>query len=71
MRPQGKAWVYDAHMSEHTPPSNVRSEQRGPHWVAWIANAAGKPAGSVVLVGRNRKEAEERARRWGAVLKTP
>jgi len=58
-------------MSEPTATGNVHSEERGPHWVAWIVDAAGKPAGSVVLVGRNRKEAEERARRWGAGLKTP
>jgi len=48
----------------------VHSEERGPHWVAWIVDATGKPSGSVVLVGRNRKEAEERARRWGALQKT-
>jgi len=54
------------------PPSslNVHSEERGPHWVAWIVDATGKRSGSVVLVGRNRKEAEERARRWGALQKT-
>ena len=39
----------------------VRSEARGPHWVAWIPDANGKPEGSVVLVGRTREEAEERA----------
>jgi hypothetical protein len=43
----------------------VRSEARGPHWVAWIPDANGKPEGSVVLVGETREEAEERARTWG------
>jgi len=42
----------------------IRSEQRGPHWVAWIPDSSGKPSGSVVLVGETREEAEERARRW-------
>ncbi len=44
----------------------IRSEARGPHWVAWIADAKGKPLDSVVLVGETQKEAEERARRWAA-----
>ena len=56
-------------MAEPASPGDVHSEERGPHWVAWIADAAGKPLGSVVL-GRNREEAEERARRWGALQKT-
>jgi hypothetical protein len=43
---------------------DIRSEARGPHWVAWVADAAGKPEGAVVLVGETREEAEERARRW-------
>ena len=42
----------------------VRSEARGPHWVAWIPDATGKPSGSVVLVGKTREEAEKRARQW-------
>ena len=44
----------------------VKSEARGPHWVAWVADANGKPQDSVVLVGETREEAEERARRWAA-----
>jgi hypothetical protein len=40
----------------------IRSEARGPHWVAWIADADGKPEGSVVVVGEDREEAEERAK---------
>jgi hypothetical protein len=42
----------------------IRSEARGPHWVAWLADATGKPRHSVVLVGETQEEAEERARRW-------
>jgi hypothetical protein len=53
-------------MTEHKPSDPVQSEARGPHWVAWIAGADGKPERSVVLVGRTRKEAEDRARRWKA-----
>jgi hypothetical protein len=51
-------------MVEHKVSREIRSEARGPHWVAWVADANGKPEGSVVLVGETRKEAEERARRW-------
>jgi hypothetical protein len=58
--------VYDAVMAEHDAQRDVHSEARGPHWVAWIPDAAGKPKGSVVLVGGTRQEAEERARRWAA-----
>jgi hypothetical protein len=42
----------------------IRSEARGPHWVAWVADTAGNPQDSVVVVGETREEAEERARRW-------
>ena len=42
----------------------IRSEARDRHWVAWIANAEGKPENSVVLVAPTQEEAEERARRW-------
>ena len=42
----------------------IRSEARGPHWVAWVSDANGKPEGSVVLVAATREEAEARARRW-------
>lgn len=51
-------------MTEHKPAHAVQSEARGPHWVAWSPGADGKPDRSVVLVGRTRKEAEDRARRW-------
>ena len=42
----------------------IRSEAHGPHWIAWVADAAGKPEGSIILVGLTREEAEDRARRW-------
>jgi hypothetical protein len=42
----------------------IRSEARGPHWVAWVADASGKPEGAVVLVGETQEEAEARARKW-------
>jgi hypothetical protein len=51
-------------MADSTVSREVRSEARGPHWVAWIAGIDGKPEHSVVLVGRTREEAEQRARRW-------
>jgi hypothetical protein len=43
---------------------SIRSEPRGPHWIAWVADENGEPEQSVVLVGRTREEAEERAKRW-------
>jgi len=42
----------------------IRCEARGPHWVAWVADANGKPEGSVVLVAGTREEAEARAQAW-------
>ncbi|HET9262556.1 MAG TPA: hypothetical protein VFO14_05900 [Vicinamibacterales bacterium] len=42
----------------------IRSEARGPHWVAWVADTSGKPEGAVVLVGETQEEAEARARMW-------
>ena len=50
--------------------ANIRSEARGPHWVAWVADSNGKPEGSVILVGQTREEAEDRARAW-AETRTP
>lgn len=50
-------------MNEHAA-REIRSEAHGPHWVAWIADANGKPEDSVVLVGATREDAEARARRW-------
>ena len=42
--------------------TEIRSEQRGPHWVAWIVDEQQKPQGSVIVVGQTREEAETRAR---------
>jgi hypothetical protein len=44
--------------------ATVRSEARGPHWIAWVPDEHGKPEGSVVLVGQTKEEAEERAQAW-------
>jgi hypothetical protein len=44
--------------------ADIRSEARGPHWIAWVADENGKPRGSVVLVGQTREEAETRAKDW-------
>lgn len=47
----------------------VRSEARGPHWVAWLTRPGEKgPYHSVLLVGASKEEAEERARAWAASL---
>lgn len=53
-------------MSNDTPMTfEIRSEARGPHWIAWAATRTDpKPWRSVVLVGQTQKEAEARARRW-------
>jgi hypothetical protein len=45
-------------------PGDIRSEARGPHWIAWVADEHGKPQGSIVLVGQTREEAEARAKEW-------
>jgi len=46
-------------------PYEIHSEERGPHWIAWISrDGSGKPDRSVVLVGATREEAEARARQW-------
>jgi hypothetical protein len=57
-------------MAERTSSQHVHSEPRGPHWVAWIPDAGGKPVASVGLVGRNQKEAEARARKWAELQQT-
>ena len=58
---------YDGSMAERPTDqsrSRIRSEARGPHWVAWIPDVNGKPENSVVLVGETKEEAEERAVKW-------
>jgi hypothetical protein len=43
----------------------IRSEERGPHWIAWVVReGSAKPDRSVVLVGATREEAEAHARKW-------
>ena len=43
----------------------IRSEARGPHWVAWLARTANAaPERAVLLVGQTQAEAEARARLW-------
>lgn len=45
----------------------VRSEARGPHWVAWVTRPGEQaPYQSVLLVGASQEEAESRAREWAA-----
>lgn len=57
-------------MTQPTTSDDVRSEARGPHWIAWVPDEQGKPWRSVVLVGRTQEEAEARAREWARVAKT-
>lgn len=48
---------------------DIRSEARGPHWVAWaVKPGETKPLGSVVVVGETQEEAESRARAWADSL---
>ncbi|MBE3135372.1 MAG: hypothetical protein IMZ55_18045 [Acidobacteria bacterium] len=43
----------------------IRSEARGPHWIAWLAReSGGTPVNAVVLVGETREEAEARALKY-------
>jgi hypothetical protein len=45
----------------------VRSEARGPHWIAWIVRGGEtRPDRSVVLVGETREQAEANARAFAA-----
>jgi hypothetical protein len=55
-------------MTETHPMPAIRSEERGPHWVAWVPDENGKPAGSVILVGQTQTEAETRARTWATMV---
>jgi hypothetical protein len=58
-------------MTDRDPSIAVRSQERGPHWVAWVPDEKGKPKESVILVGQTREEAETRARAWGAAAVAP
>ena len=43
----------------------IKSEPSGGHWVAWLkADGSAKPAGSAILVGQTREEAEANAQSW-------
>ncbi len=49
---------------------DIRSEERGPHWIAWPArDSAGKPVNAVVLIGETKEEAEARARDYARHLR--
>ena len=56
-------------MADARTAAGIRSEARGPHWVAWVADTNGKPKNSVVLVGETQEEAEERAKKWAEATK--
>lgn len=57
-------WAWDLRVWELDTMAEIKSEARGPHWIAWVADSAGKPSGSVVIVGQTREEAEANAREW-------
>jgi hypothetical protein len=47
----------------------IRSEARGPHWIAWLTrDGIAKPVDAVVLVGETKEEAEARAREYARQL---
>lgn len=39
-------------------------EARGPHFVAWVEDEAGRPRDALLMVGRTAEEAEARLRQW-------
>jgi hypothetical protein len=44
---------------------DIRTAARGSHWVGWVVpSGSEKPERSIVLIGKTREEAEERARAW-------
>jgi hypothetical protein len=46
-------------------PFEIRSEPRGPHWIAWLVRAgSATPDRGIVIVGETQDEAEARARRF-------
>jgi hypothetical protein len=51
--------------------SDIRSEARGAHWVAWLPGPDGRPADGVVLIGASKEEVEARARHWAARRPAP
>jgi hypothetical protein len=59
------AWAAWSKRDMSTTTHEIRSELRGGHWVAWIVRTPdGKPDRSILLVGRTKKEAEQRADDW-------
>jgi hypothetical protein len=47
--------------------SDVQSEARGSHWIAWLSRrGSGQPERAIVFVGETREIAEENARRFAA-----
>jgi hypothetical protein len=52
-------------MPQATGSYEIRSEARGPHWIAWIVRpGSDDPDRNIVLVGETREEAEARARQF-------
>ena len=52
-------------MTTPTGSYQIHSEQRGPHWIAWVSrDGSGKPDRSVIVVGENQQKAETNARKW-------
>ena len=52
-------------MPSNTSSYEVHSAARGPHWIAWLSRPGSQlPERSIVLVGKTREQAEERARAW-------
>ena len=50
----------------------IRSEERGFHWVAWLASGQDdKPADYVLMVGKTREEAEARLKALAVMTLTP
>lgn len=49
----------------------MKSEPSGGHWVAWLtADGSSKPAGSAILVGQTREDAEAAAQGWADRLES-
>ncbi len=43
----------------------IHTEERGPHWIAWITRGGSdKPDRSVIVVAASQAEAEARAKQW-------
>ncbi len=48
-----------------TGPYEIRSEARGPHWIAWLTKGGSdRPDRAIVVVGETQEEAETRARQF-------